>query len=88
MRRKANLGKTEYIRDVRVSCEMQKCPGTSCRASVLASHEQSNHDMGDFVILEKTAIPISLVQERCKHVLLVLLIVKFAQIDSNGEDDE
>jgi len=39
---------------------------------VLTSHEESNHDVGDFLVVEKTAIAVFLLHKGGNHVVLVL----------------
>ena len=40
---------------------------------MLTGHEQSNHDVSNLVVLERTAVAVLLVQERSNDVVLLSL---------------
>lgn len=58
--------------DVGVAGDMEKDPGASGRGSVLAGHEEGDHDVGDFVLLEGTTVFVALLNEGGHGVFFVL----------------
>lgn len=62
--------------DVGAVSEVEEDPGTGGGAGVLAGHEKSDHDVGDFVVLEDLAAAVVLVHERGNHIVFLFLSIE------------
>lgn len=63
-----------YLRDVRTISNVKESPRTARGAGVLASHEKCDHDVRNFVILERAAGAVFLRHESSDHIVFLLLV--------------